>query len=283
MQIKKMDFTIIRYKQLITALQDAGYSFQTFSEYLETPTLKAVILRHDVEKNIGNAVQLGAVLHQAGIKGTFFIRLLNQKNFTESVLQLAEQGHEIGYHYDDLTACKGNYEQAIQRFSANLEKLRTLAPVQTIVAEGAPLSKHDNRTLWQHYNYRDYGIIGEPYFDVDFSRVLYLTDTGRRWDGYNVSVRDKIPGHQERWEREGLVFHSTKDIIKALPSTPIVPINAQRCLSSPINAKRCLSVAEGMFTFHPQRWHPFGIAWLKELVLQRVKNVVKRFKVRRSS
>ena len=282
-----MDFTINRYKQLITALQNAGYSFQTFSEYLENPTIKAVILRHDVEKKLSNAVVLGAILQEAGIKGTFFIRLLNQKNFETSVLKLVAQGHEIGYHYDDLTACKGNYGQAIQRFAANLEKLRTLAPVQTIVAEGAPLSKHDNRTLWQHYNYRDYGIIGEPYFDVDFSRVLYLTDTGRRWDGYNVSVRDKIPGHQERWEREGLIFHSTKDIIKALPSTPLRQRKRQRCLSAEVTEPvecteiRLLSVVEIMFTFHPQRWHPFGIAWLKELVLQRLKNVVKRFWVGR--
>ena len=42
------------------------------------------------------------------------------------------------------------------------------------------------------YDYRDYGIIAEPYFDVDFDEVFYLTDTGRRWDGDSVSVRDKV-------------------------------------------------------------------------------------------
>src|SRR5690625_6415775 len=36
-----------------------------------------------------------------------------------------------------------------------------------------------SRDLWKWYSYRDYGIIAEPYFDLDFSRVLYLTDTGR--------------------------------------------------------------------------------------------------------
>jgi len=57
---------------------------------------------------------------------------------------------------------------------------------------GSPLSKWDNRDLWKRYNYRDFGIIGEPYFDVNFDKVLYLTDTGRRWDGEGVSVRDKV-------------------------------------------------------------------------------------------
>ena len=57
---------------------------------------------------------------------------------------------------------------------------------------GSPMSPYDNRLLWTKYDYRDYGIIGEPYFDVDFSEVAYYTDTGRRWDGDSVSVRDKM-------------------------------------------------------------------------------------------
>ena len=39
---------------------------------------------------------------------------------------------------------------------------------------------------------RDFGIIAEPCFDIDFNDVFYLTDTGRRWDGSDVSVRDKV-------------------------------------------------------------------------------------------
>jgi len=50
---------------------------------------------------------------------------------------------------------------------------------------------------------------------VDFSKVLYLTDTGRRWDGWKVSLRDKVP-QQEQWKEQGLVFRSTQDIIRRL-------------------------------------------------------------------
>jgi hypothetical protein len=31
-----------------------------------------------------------------------------------------------------------------------------------------------------------------------------------------------------------------------------------------------------MFTFHPQRWSDELISWTKELVMQNIKNVVKR-------
>ena len=79
-------------------------------------------------------------------------------------------------------------------FRENLEKLRRVVPVETICMHGSPLSKYDNRKLWEKYDYRDFGIIGEPYFDVNFEEVLYLTDTGRRWDGDSVNIRDKATG-----------------------------------------------------------------------------------------
>ena len=63
---------------------------------------------------------------------------------------------------------------------------------------GSPLLEWDHRLIWEKYDYRDFGIIGEPYFDVDFGDVLYLTDTGRRWDGDAFNIRDKV----EMFERE---------------------------------------------------------------------------------
>jgi hypothetical protein len=120
---------------------------------------------------------------------------------------------------------------------------------------GAPRSKHDGRDLWKNYDYHDYGIIGEPYFDVDYSRVFYLTDTGRRWDGFNVSVRDKIPVYQDEWIRFGWVYHVTDDLLNAVEN---------RRLPRQI-----------MMTTHPQRWTDCQGEWLKETVAQSAKNVVK--------
>jgi hypothetical protein len=73
-----------------------------------------------------------------------------------------------------------------------LERIRKIADIRTICMHGSPLSPYDNRLLWMKYDYRDYGIIGKPYFDIDFSDVAYYTDTGRRCDGDAVSVRDKV-------------------------------------------------------------------------------------------
>ena len=71
------------------------------------------------------------------------------QSWDETIIrEIRDMGHEIGYHYDDLSFCKGDHEKAIRRFEKNLATLREIAPVKTICMEGAPLSKWDNRDLW---------------------------------------------------------------------------------------------------------------------------------------
>jgi hypothetical protein len=46
--------------------------------------------------------------------------------------------------------------------------------------------------VWEKYDYRDYGIIADPSFDIDYNEVFYITDTGRAWNNTSVSIRDKV-------------------------------------------------------------------------------------------
>ena len=121
---------------------------------------------------------------------------------------------------------------------------------------GSPRSPYDSKDIWKKYDYHALGIDSEPYLDTDFSQVFYLTDTGRRWDGYKVSVRDKVPQYQDIWIKQGLVFHTTDDVICGLDSGHI-PHNL-------------------MLTVHPQRWMQPGLGWAREMVLQHLKNIIKR-------
>ena len=98
------------------------------------------------------------------------------------------------------------------------------------------------------------------YFDVDFSQLFYLTDTGRCWDGYKVSVRDKIPVYQDQWTAQGWVYHRTHDIIKAAEEDEL-PMRI-------------------MITTHPQRWTDSWLPWLKESIVQPLKNIVKRMLIK---
>lgn len=237
-----MDFTLTKYAELLEALK--GREF---------------ILRHDVDKLPANSLRTAKIEADHGIKGIYYFRVCTMD--AGIIKQIAELGHEIGYHYESLTTCNGDIDAAYEDFKKNLEALRKIAPVKSICMHGSPRSPYDSKDIWKKYKYNDLGIESEPYFDTDFSQVFYLTDTGRRWDGFNVSVRDKIPQYQDEWVSKGLVFHSTDDVIEGLKSG-IIP-------------------SKVMITVHPQRWMPFGFRWLKEMLLQNAKNIIKKAIIRK--
>jgi hypothetical protein len=239
------------------ALKEKDYSFQTFHAYLLGPEKRSVILRHDVDKYPAHSLKTALLQADMGIKGTYYFRAVPCSWNENIIREIHELGHEVGYHYESLTVCHGDMEKAYADFKRNLERLRNLVPVNTICMHGSPRSPYDSRDLWNKYNYRELDIAGEPYRDIDFSNVLYLTDTGRRWDGYKVSVRDKVEEYQHIWEKYGWNYHSTFDIIESILTDKLPD--------------------QVMFTFHPQRWTDNDISWTKELVLQQLKNVIKRY------
>lgn len=248
------DFTIKIYKTLLSATINQGYGFQTFTGFLRSPGKKVILLRHDVDARKENSLRFAEILHKMGIHGSFYFRVVPQSFDQQVIRVIAEMGHEIGYHYETMDTCQGDVNKAYDEFCINLETFRKIVPVNTICMHGSPRSKFDNKSIWKKYDYRELGIIGEPYFDLDFSEVLYITDTGRRWDGNKVSVRDKveIPDHFKH-----LVFNTTEDIINAVEKN-ILP-------------------GKIMFTFHPQRWTDNPVAWINEFIGQNSKNIIKKY------
>ena len=262
------DFTLYQYRHLLESLLQQGYQFLTFEQYCEQKSSphrpiasspnspKYILLRHDVDLKAANSLATAQIEHELGIRATYYFRVVPQSNQPDIIRAIAALGHEIGYHYEDMALMQGDTEKAYAHFQQQLTYFRQFYPVRTICMHGAPTSQWDGKELWKHYDYRDLGIIGEPYFDIDFSQMFYLTDTGRCWDGYKVSVRDKIPVFQDQWNAQGLVYHATNDIIHAAE---------QGSLPSRI-----------MITTHPQRWTDRPLAWLKELLVQNAKNIIKR-------
>ncbi|MEZ5044586.1 MAG: hypothetical protein R2828_32120 [Saprospiraceae bacterium] len=248
------DFTIDIYKELLHVLKSQNYEFQTFSQYLREPADRVIMLRHDVDDRKLHSREFARIQHSMGIVGTYYFRMVPE-SFDEMVIkEIQELGHEIGYHYEDMDFANGNPQKAIVFFDEHLGKLREVAEVSTICMHGSPRSKYDNKDVWKYYDYKSYEIIGEPYFDLDFTEVFYLTDTGRRWDGDKVSVRDKVNKHFD------LSFHSTHEIIEA--------------------AKKGLLPDKIMFNYHPQRWTNHYPLWFREKHIQQIKNMIKYFLIK---
>lgn len=246
------------YRQLLTAAMDSGYQLTSYEQYLQDPCdQKVLILRHDVDRLPQNSLATARLQASLGVKGSYYFRIVPQSFQPDYICQIRDLGHEIGYHYEDLALMHGDVDKAIRAFETNLARVRQFYPVKTICMHGSPLSKWDNRLLWQHYRYQDYGILAEPYFDIDFSQVLYITDTGRQWNKDSVSVRDKVnSGYRYQ-------FSGTRALTEAFYCDQLPP--------------------QIMQNIHPQRWHNALWPWSQELVVQNVKNQAKRVIVKLSN
>lgn len=247
------DFTLSAFELLLDRL-GAKHNFVTFEQYCsDLMPLRYVIMRHDVDKYPESALHMAELEHKRNVKASYYFRSIGFEGSVPIIRRIAALGHEVGYHYEDLSTARGNLQCAILLFKRNLAALRELYPVKTICMHGSPLSRFDNRSLWEQYDYREFGVVGEPYFDIDFSEVMYLTDTGRRWDGMDFSVRDKVVSSLDH------SYRSTFEIVSG-------------CGNGEFPGK-------AMITVHPHRWNNSIGPWLKELLWQNTKNLGKRYLV----
>jgi len=246
-----MDFTIEKYKELLQVLIEQKYVFQTFEEFIKNPETKAVILRHDVDLLPYHSLRFAKIQNELRIKGVYYFRAIPESWDEKVIKEIVALGHEVGYHYETMDTANGDIDKGWVQFKDNLNELRKITKVDTICMHGSPRSKYDNKEIWKKYDYKSLDLIGEPYYDLDFNKVFYLTDTGRMWDGVKVSVRDKVNSSFQQ------TYHTTDQVISALNNSSI---------SDQI-----------MFNFHPQRWHDNSFQWTKELIIQNAKNIVKRY------
>jgi hypothetical protein len=293
--MQSLDFTPVTFIRLAKSLQEKGYAFQTLGDFVRRPAGRSVILRHDVDALPDHSRNFSRLQKELGIRGTYFFRTKKGILDPSVIASIVSMDHEIGYHYEDLSSLMANGKMkrtlrtaenereivtmAMEEFLTNLGELRKYADVRTICMHGSPLSRWDSRLLWKYFDYRDLGIIAEPYLDLDYSKLLYLTDTGRRWDGRKFSVRDKLTDKSPLendfagWKRPPLInsamrmspgaekfqgkftFRNTYEIISEV-SEESLPDNI-------------------LLTFHPQRWTTNPVKWTGELLAQNVKNIAK--------
>ncbi len=251
-----MDFTHKRYQELVAALRREGYRFLLFRELEHAPDHDpgnpCVILRHDVDRLPQRSLALAKVERDAGVRSTFFFRTKPVSFSHEIMRQIKEMGHEIGFHYESLSDASGDMELAWEYFRNDLEKFRPLGGVVSIAMHGRPLSPWDNRTLWEHFDYREAGIECEAYLDIDWGRFLYFTDTGRCWNSKN-NIRDHVEKNGKGGRAITAKIASTKDLVKFVPEKFDMVIST-----------------------HPERWTGSFAGWLQVLATDSAINMAKQ-------
>jgi hypothetical protein len=247
------DFTLSVYRTLVEALRQGKYDVMGVAAFLMRGggPERVAILRHDLDRSPADALAVAHLERELGVATTYYFRTTRSVLRPAILREIEALGHEVGYHYEDLAACDGDLAKAWERFQANVARFRSLGTLRTICMHGSPLSTFNNLDLWKIFSYKSLGLIGEPYLDFDYSRVTYLTDTGRRWDGMSVSFRDRVPQASVNFP-----CRSSFDLIAALRGGGF---------------PRLVHMAT-----HPERWHEDRLGWAGALAGQGIRNMAKR-------
>ncbi len=247
------DFIHKIYKEFLETLKVKEFQFLTIDEFYNSKYNKSkpfILIRHDVDRRPNSSLKMAKIENSMGVKATYYFRTIPKTLKPKIIKEIVNLGHEIGYHYESLAETNGDYKKAIQDFEKNLEKLREIYPIKTIAMHGRPTSKWDSRMLWDRYNYKKYNIVIEPYFDIDFKEILYITDASRQWDNENTNLRDKVDSGFD------FKFTNTVDIINLIQD---------------IDAPKRI-----MINIHPEHWAESNFEWYKILIIRKSKNFIKK-------
>lgn len=244
------EFTFGKFKELLNQFRNSYFSILAYNDFLNyNYEKKVLILRHDVDRFPKQTLQMARMEAEMGISSTYYFRIVPSVFQEKYLKEIAELGHEIGYHYEDLTLCKGNYEKAINSFERNLAKVRKYYPVKTICMHGSPASPWDNKKIWKRHDYKKFGIIADTSLDIDYDKVFYITDNGFGWNRTNTSVRDKVKSNFN------IPIKNTDHLIELISHNKL--------------PKKI------MLNSHPDTFFDPGIKWLLNYGFIKSKNIIK--------
>lgn len=173
-----MDFTYKAYEELIGKLREKGYTFTDYHQYSRHP--RCVILRHDVDNSLEQAVRLAQLEAKLGVCSTYFVLLrtdfynLASAQGIGALRQIHGLGHEIGLHFDEVAYDAGseNIAQLILREAKILSEICGF-PITTV-------SMHRPSKATLEANLEVPGMVNS-YGQTFFHDFKYLSDSRRNW------------------------------------------------------------------------------------------------------
>jgi hypothetical protein len=188
------DFTMGRYERLCNAIASSRYTNMTFAEYFSRSPRedRVIILRHDVDESSRFARDMAKTEAGYGLRSTYYFRMKKGIFVPEDMECIASLGHEIGYHYETMDKCHGDVDKAAEMFRHELAEMRGSFDIRTVCMHGNPLTRYDNKGIWDKISLSDLGLLAEPYLSLDYSRFAYYSDSGRSWRPGENKVKDII-------------------------------------------------------------------------------------------
>jgi hypothetical protein len=193
-----MSFRVDTYASLLRNLRAAGRQTIGVADFIraraENQGVSYAILRHDVDRLPSWAVALARVEQRECVAATYYFRCNAAGKFPDAAVRaISAAGHEVGYHYECLSACGGDREAALAMFARNLAAFRELASCRSVAMHGAPLSRHRNQDLLLGFDLAAFDLEADASLSFEQTVLAYFTDTGGRWNADRVTnFRDRV-------------------------------------------------------------------------------------------
>lgn len=195
-----MAFALEKYVELLKEVRSKGYHLLPIRAYFENPEPPFVLLRHDVDRFAERAKEMALAESSLKICSTYYFRVDQRGHFPAQIMkEISELGHEVGYHYEVVVKAAGDMALAQEIFLDDLRTLRQISKVETVSAHGSPLSKFSNDEILKELNLAKHGLKGDANLNLDFTEMLYITDTGGRF-GAKSNRRDHVKGRNLPFE-----------------------------------------------------------------------------------
>ena len=169
-----MNFTYKDYQALIGLLRENGYAFSSYVNYPGKG--KCVILRHDIDYSLEQAVKLARIEKDLGVRSTYFVLLSSDfynpasSSSYRYLHEILDLGHDIGLHFDETAY---SYERFGMEYFIRKEA-RILSDLIDVNINSFSLHRPNHFSLETEIRINSYG-------EEFFHGFKYLSDSRRRW------------------------------------------------------------------------------------------------------
>ncbi len=240
-----MIFTYKYWDNFCRQLNENGIrSISAVTLMKEKPSSPYIVLKHDVETNVANALKMAEIEHTYGHKGSYYVQayLLEKTENIEMLKKIQNMGNEISYHYDVMDSTGGDVEAAIIEFKKNCELFEKNGfELITLCQHGNPIvvrnGYHSNRDFFRNTKVK----AKFPHMTdimVDFKEsafettdYLYFSDAGRRFN----YIFDPINNDIEPSDEKNVPFDTFDDLLSFVQKSgnnAIISTHPHRWVSS---------------------------------------------------
>ncbi len=231
-----MIFTFSKWEEFCKNLSDKSiYSICACDVGKE----KYLVLKHDVETNVQNALKMAVIENKYGHKGSYYVQayLLKETKNIEMLKEIQALGHEVSYHYDVLDSCKGDVEKADIEFFENKRMFEENGfKIKTVCQHGNPIVERvgytSNRDFFRNEKIRNkYSEISDimvNFKEMYNTEYTYYSDAGRKFK----MIFDPINNDVVNSDDKNIVYSDLNSLLDGIAGNSIISTHPHRWMNS---------------------------------------------------